>query len=370
MIHILIGTRAQLIKMAPVITEVERRKMPVKLIMTGQHQETMREILNDFGVDSSPIWLHAGQEINGLGQVLPWFYKCLKALTSSNTLLSSGRENVILVHGDTFSTLLGAVAGRMRGLCVAHVESGLRSFRIFHPFPEELTRLAVFRFSKIAFCPDDWSFNNLRKYSLDKINTKGNTLLDALRMALILQKNPPFPMPDGKFGVVSLHRFENIFFRKRFEMILELLDAVADRYQLVFVMHPPTRKNLERFGFLNRLMNNPRFHLFSRMGYFEFVTLLDRCAFVVTDGGSNQEELSYLGKPTLLMRQATERQDGLGRNAVLSNYDVKVVEKFIENLDVTGDSQRSINLPETSPSAMIVDYLQEMKGRTALRKRE
>jgi len=345
--------------MAPVILELERRSIGVNLVMTGQHQETMAALLQDFGVAATPVWLHTGREISGLGQVIPWFSRCLRRLTSRASPLSTGqRGDVILVHGDTFSTLLGALAGRKLGLCVAHVESGLRSFNILHPFPEELTRLAVFRLAEIAFCPDTWSQANLKGYRLRAINTHGNTLLDALRIALQMRRPPPQPIPEGKFGVVSLHRFENIFFRKRLAAILGLLEEVAARYPLVFVLHPATRRNLTRYGYMPRLAENARFHLWPRMGYFEFVTLLGRSAFVITDGGSNQEELSYLGKPTLLMRPATERQDGLGTHVTLSGYERAKVLAFMDGLEQRPGAEGAVTLDAMpSPSAIIVDTL-------------
>jgi len=271
MIHVLIGTRAQLIKMAPVIREIEQRNLPMNLIMTGQHQETMSSLLQDFGVTTTPAWLHTGREISGLGQVIPWFSRCLRQLVSQASPLSRGKagasDEVVLVHGDTFSTLLGAMAARMKRMRVGHVESGLRSFNMFHPFPEELTRLAVFRLTDIAFCPDAWSASNLQGHRMKVVNTQGNTLLDGLRRALELGRAPANPIPEGEFGVVSLHRFENIFFKKRFTHILHMLEDVATRYPLVFVLHPATRRNLTRYGHMERLAANPKFHLWPRMGY-------------------------------------------------------------------------------------------------------
>jgi len=364
MIHVLIGTRAQLIKMAPVLNEIERRNLPLNLIMTGQHQETMSGLLKDFGVAVPPIWLHTGKEISGLSQVIPWFSRCLRRLVSQHSPLSAGVGDVLLVHGDTFSTLLGAIAGRVHRLRVAHIESGLRSFNILHPFPEELTRLAIFRLSDLAFCPDEWSCGNLKGYRVQKIITHGNTLLDALRIGLNLKRLPPHPMPEGRFGVVSLHRFENIFFKKRLTQILGLLDEVAERYPLIFVLHPATRRNLERSGHLSKLAENPRFHLWPRMGYFEFVTLLNRSDFVITDGGSNQEELSYLGKPTLLMRRATERQDGLDANVVLSGYDRSRVLAFVDGMrEKEGDENEVACMHfASSPSVVIVNTLEQERG--------
>lgn len=357
MITVLLGTRAQLIKMAPLLLELEGRGWQPRLIMTGQHKETMDKLLVDFNIRTKPLHLYAGPEVTSIGRVIPWFLRCLWRLVKDAGALfpSTGGKGIVLVHGDTFSTLLGALAGKLAGQRVGHVESGLRSFRMFHPFPEELTRLAVFRLTDIAFCPDDWAASNLNAYPVRVVNTAGNTLLDALRIALAVQRSLPGEIPSGAFGVVSLHRFENIFRQDRLHHILSLIEEAAARYPLVFVLHPATRRNLEKFGFLERLERHPGVYLWPRMSYFEFVTLINKAFFVITDGGSNQEELSYLGKPTLLMRQATERKEGLGHNVVLSGHERATVLEFLDGLRWQQDFTTSLS--PSLPSAIIADAL-------------
>lgn len=357
MITVLLGTRAQLIKMAPVILELENRGWLSQLIMTGQHKETMDQLLADFGIRTQPSRLYDGPEVTSIKRVIPWFLRCLWRLRKDTKQLfpAKGGKGIVLVHGDTFSTLLGALAGKLTGLSVGHIEAGLRSFRMFHPFPEELTRLAVFRLTDLAFCPDAWALSNLKGYRAKAINTQGNTLIDALRLALSIGKPLPFVPPQESFGVVSLHRFENIFRQDRLRHILSLIEEAAERYSLVFVLHPATRRNLEKFGLLARLENNDRIELWPRMGYFEFVSLISRATFVITDGGSNQEELSYLDKPTLLMRQATERQEGVGRNVVLAGYDRGRLLTFLDGLAVRPTGTASLSAG--SPSAAIADAL-------------
>ena len=361
MITVLLGTRAQLIKMAPVILELENRGWQPRLILTGQHKETMDQLLADFGIQTGPQRIYERKEVSGISDVIPWFLGCLWRLWSdSKALFAVGdrpHQSVVLVHGDTFSTLLGALAGRLTGQRVAHVESGLRSFNLWHPFPEELTRLAVFRMAHLAFCPDNWAKSNLQGLQTVAVNTEGNTLLDALRVALAADKPLPVKLPPSRFGVVSLHRFENIFKKERLLTILGLVEEAATRYPLVFVLHPATRQNLEKFELLDRLVANERIQLCPRVGYFEFVGLLTRSSFVITDGGSNQEELSYLGKPTLLMRRATERQEGLGSSVVLCEYQLAKLIGFFEGLGQYESGQK--DFPDRSPSARVVDALNE-----------
>lgn len=355
MITCLIGTRAQLIKMAPILRELEARKYSYHLVLTGQHNETMDELLTQFKVITKPVRLREGVDITGIGQMATWFVRALVALMSRRAELMGTTRNVFVVHGDTFSTLLGAVAGRFFGAQVAHVESGLRSFNLFHPFPEELTRIAVFRLANMAYCPNSWAVENLKRYSLEKINCRQNTLLDSVRFAIAQPPHEQSSCEVELYGVVSIHRFENIFNRNQFSKILDLLELMALNRPLIFVLHPATRKKLEQFNLMDRITGNPRFIPRSRMGYIPFLQLLTNSSFVVTDGGSNQEELSYLGIPTLLMRRATERTEGLESNVFLSNFDEKIVRAFLNNLQRV--PRIDLSVEDTAPSKMIVDHL-------------
>lgn len=360
-INCIIGTRAQLIKMAPVIRQLERSRCRLNLVFTGQHRETMAELLRDFGICSPWRYLHEGKEVTGIVQMARWFVTCfLRAIRHPERyfLLNRERPMVFVVHGDTFSTLLGALLGKVLGGTVAHVESGLRSFRIFHPFPEELTRLLVFRLSDIAFCPGSWAYDNMKKYGALRIDTGENTIRDALDIATAVSR------PQGRaaayYAVFSIHRFENIFFRRRLTQVVELLERTACRHPVIFVVHPATKIQLVRSGLMSRLERNPSVTLVPRMGYVEFVGLVSGAAFVVTDGGSNQEELSYLGVPTLLMRRATERTEGIGESATLCNYDEKILDTFLQNIASLKRAPKRQN--STSPSRIIVSHLEQLHG--------
>lgn len=360
MINCFIGTRAQLIKMAPVLLELERRRLPLNLVFTGQHHETMEQLMEDFGIATVPQRLYRGREITGIVQMAAWFVRCLLRsvhLPSQFMPKSKVGRSVVLVHGDTFSTLLGAVVGRLRGVEVAHIEAGLRSHNIFHPFPEELTRLVVFRLSRISFCPGDWACGNMAGYSSKVINTANNTLLDALRLMLAFPRRMSRPF-DQEYGIASIHRFENVFNRARLEGILTLIEQAAAHYPIAFVLHPATRKKLTHFGLLGRLEQNPRVRLLPRMGYADFVQLMRDARFVITDGGGNQEELSYLGIPTLLMRKATERLEGLGSTATLCNYDKEVLVAFLAALSSLKDAESVPDNTGKSATQLIVDELE------------
>jgi UDP-N-acetylglucosamine 2-epimerase (non-hydrolysing) len=352
MIHVVLGTRAQLIKMAPVIRELERRRQPFRLTLTGQHRVTMQELLDDFRIRATPETLYDGREVGGIGHMAVWLVRCLWRLVRQRERWFPVRDrSIIVVHGDTASTLLGALAGKLLGLTVAHIEAGLRSYRWFHPFPEELTRLAVFRLVDIAYCPGPWACRNMAGYRLRVVDTGENTLLDAVRWALRSGRSAATPEP---YFVASIHRFENVYFAKRFRLILSILGRLARRARCVFVLHPVTEQRLRRLGWLESLAADRSYELRPRMRYSEFIALLSGARFVVTDGGSNQEELSYLDVPTVLMRDTTERQEGVGQTAFVSRYDGAAIERFLDAAPARGPAPLE---DRPRPSELIVDDL-------------
>jgi len=361
MIVVFIGTRAQLIKMAPVMRALERQATPYRLVLTGQHRATMRELLDEFGVRAAAYELCVAREVTGMVQMLLWSGLVLwRALVTHRVWFVTQRQSpsAMVVHGDTVSTLLGACIGRCFGMRVVHVESGLTSGSWREPFPEELTRRAVFRLSHIAFCPGEWAVRNLARLNVQAIDTGRNTIVDAVDAARERFAELAPSAASRDYAVVSLHRFENIFDRARLEHIIALIERVAERILLVFVLHPATHKQLEKYALHARLAAHPRMRLTPRMTYVPFLKLLDGAAFAITDGGSNQEELTYMQVPTLLMRAATERQDGLEGNCVLANYDAATVEEFVSRA-LALPSVRAPLMPATSPSRVIASYLQQ-----------
>lgn len=364
MIVCLVGTRAQLIKMAPVMLALERDGTPYRLVLTGQHAVTMRELLAEFGVRAAPAALYEGPEITGMAQMGVWFVRVLwRGLASRRHVLGleRGAKNAVVVHGDTFSTLLGALIGRLTRNAVVHVESGLTSGRLLDPFPEELTRRLVFRLATLAFCPGAWAAGNLARFRAEALDTGENTLVDAVRAALARFDALDVDLPPRDYAVVSLHRFENVFNAARFAFIVGQLETMAARLPLVFVMHPATRRQAEKHGLIARLEGHAGIDCRPRMTYVRFLKLVAHARFVVTDGGSNQEEMSYLGVPALLMRAATERREGLEANVVLSGHDPAVIAAFLERT-LAAPRPPLAEVSGPSPSAMIASELAARYG--------
>lgn len=355
MIHVFIGTKAQLIKMAPVMRELQDRGIPYNFIFSGQHQATVDNIRDEFGIKPPDVTLYSGKDITGILQMLLWSMRVIAyTFRHRETVWMKDRKGIVLNHGDTFSTLLGTVLARLAGHRSAHVESGLRSFRLFSPFPEEITRILTFKLSNIYFAPGEWALSNLKKYRGLKVNTNYNTLLDSLAISEQAVDCAPVDIPDGRFALVSLHRFENIFSRRKLVKIVDILNQVSAEIPLLFILHKPTARKLEKFGLRNIIEENPRIELRPRYSYFQFIKLTKAATAVITDGGSNQEECYYLGKPCLIMREATERQEGIGLNALLVGYDTDRILSTI--LERTNDIPRPNGQP-TSPSKIIIEVL-------------
>ncbi len=358
MIHVFVGTKAQLIKMAPVMKELAARGEAYNFVFSGQHRDTIDELLESFGLPEPDCQLYTGPDITRVWQMVVWALRLLLTARRDRERIWQGdRHGVVLVHGDTASTLLGALLARLSGLRCAHVESGLSSGKLFKPFPEEMIRRMLFRLSHYLFAPGALAASRLEGRRGEVIDTEHNTLVDTLDLALSATELLDPDLPADPFAVVSLHRFENIFSRRRLAALCDILNEVAREMPLLFILHKPTRAQLQRYGLYAGLDANPRIHLHPRFDYVRFVRVLQRSAFIITDGGSNQEECSYLGKPCLIMREETERPEGLGENAMLCGSDSELAIDFARNW------QRHQHEPKrfaARPSAMIVDRLAEL----------
>jgi UDP-N-acetylglucosamine 2-epimerase (non-hydrolysing) len=240
------------------------------------------------------------------------------------------------------TTGLGAAIGRLLGVPVAHIEAGLRSGDVRHPFPEELIRRAVTRMARVHYAPGAAAARVVQGRG-DVVDTRVNTIVDAIR--LVPDGEPPVELPPGPFGVVSLHRFELINDRARLAATLAALGESP--VPLLFVDHPVTVAALRRFA-LDVPTRIPR------LSFFGWIQLLRRASFVVSDSGGAQEECYFLDVPCLVHRVRTERADGLGETSVLSGLETDAVSSFLHD---HAHHRRQRALPEASPSQLIADDL-------------
>lgn len=358
MIHIAIGTKAQFIKMAPVIQKLQEKNILFNLIDLGQHSLITKELRVEFKIREPNVYLSRGENISRFWKGILWLLHIfLKGISSQwikkNIFLN--RNGICLIHGDTASTLLGLYLAKRAGLKVAHIEAGLRSFSWFEPFPEEILRVVAMNFSDILFAPSPWAFGNLIKmgFKNKSILIPANTGQESTYFSL--SKKVDLGLDTDDFCLITFHRMENIFSKKRLLFIIGLIKKISSKINLVFVQHQPTINQLEEMGLWRQLKEIKNIHYCKILSHGQFIHLLEKCSFVITDGGSIQEEAFYLGKPCLLLRHNTERNDGLGENAVLSKFDIQRANYFSEHY--LEFARKGISLKDAFASEEIVRSL-------------
>ena len=359
-----LGTRAQLVKIAPVLQMAEGSRLRHTVWFTGQHHESVDDLITDFGLTSRFVLPDNPKERSSIGKLLVWIpktvYDCYRYVHSVK--LWTGKRPLVIVHGDTLSTWLGAVAGRWGGGDIVHLESGLSSGKWNDPFPEEMLRRLTFRKARYAICPNDEAAERMEKYSgCIVVNTKENTLLDCVRYATKGGGDLGGASNDGYF-VASIHRFQNIYKREELARIVDEMIAAAKFGEVHFILHPPTELRLKKYGLYDRLNQAPGMHVRPRMPYTDFLALMSSARAVFSDGGSNQEELSYLGVPTLLYRDRSERPDGLGANIRLRGEIPESLQAFIESGAIDRLRTPSRIDDDVAPSRATVDVLLKWTG--------
>ncbi|GAB2493874.1 UDP-N-acetylglucosamine 2-epimerase (non-hydrolyzing) [Pseudoxanthomonas sangjuensis] len=353
---VLIGTKAQFIKMAPVLREMDKRLVPYRLVYTGQHSETFDLLEAAFGTRPPDDVLVPDFEAATHRSFLSWIFRYWQAVLVRMRSDAWKGVSLGLVHGDTASTLFGAIAIRFAGGMVGHIEAGLRSPRLLEPFPEEIIRRLVSRMSHLHFVPDDNAERNLAGVGGRVIHTQGNTLKDALAMSLQRLSESERSGGNGGYAVVSMHRSENLSSKAVFDMLMGAVIDAAEVVPIKFVLHPATREKIGASEWLARLQRVPALELLERMDYPDFVRLLVGARFLMTDGGSNQEEAAMMGLPTLLLRRTTERMDGVGGVVEVSGLDPVRIREFVNRHAQGGWSLRLID--GGSPTGVLVDVLQ------------
>lgn len=332
MIHFAIGTKAQFIKMAPVMRLLEDDGEKYHLLDLSQHSGITEKILSDFDLKPTITSLRkTKQSVTTYMQAISWFtYGVCQTLIGSLKLrqrLFLGQNGIVLLHGDTLSTLLGLYLAKTASLKTALVEAGLSSGNLFDPFPEEWIRRHTGRKVDFLFPPDNISESwlKLRKFQCPIINTKYNTGRDSLSLIISRHSlNAGELESDGKFGVVTLHRLETLSYKPRLvRAIRHILSLARELGPLKFYMHPPTTNAMKKHGLMNEIESSAHIELHGLEPYPQFIESLMKARFILTDGGSIQEEATYLMKPCLLLRNRTERSDGVGYNATLASWDTE-----------------------------------------------
>ncbi len=360
-IFFFIGTEAELIKVFPVMLELKKAGRDYFVVASGQNDICKSRVLKSVNGGKVDLELSDEKNIRKSAMGLMGWYIKTAAKAKQRFVGKFGLPNhndIMIVHGDTISTVMGAYLGHRLGMKVAHIEAGLRSHNYLNPFPEEIDRMLVSRIADYHFAPGQYAVDNLKNAKGIVINTKVNTLIDALSYSERIKECEGVSSFINKYNnyfVCVIHRQENVSNTSFFIDMLKIVKELSKRLHCLFILHEITKKKLIRENQLDSLKDDDNFTLISRVQYFDFMKILSSAEYVITDGGSNQEELYYMGKPAFILRRNTERREGIGQNAVLlNNGDVSKVLEFAKNYKMY---ENVYKIDCDSPSRIIVNRL-------------
>lgn len=306
-VMLVFGTRPEAIKMCPLVNELKQRKNIKTIVcVTGQHRQMLDMVLETFGVVPD-------YDLSIMKDRQTLFDVTTAILNGMKEILEQVKPDVVLVHGDTSTTFVTALACFYLQIPVGHVEAGLRTYNIYSPYPEEFNRQAVSILSRFNFAPTEMAKQNLlnEKRDVGKIFVTGNTGIDALRTTV--RKDYTHPelewAKDSRLIVITAHRRENLGepMVHMFRAIRRVCDEFGD-IKAVYPIHmnPAVREIANR-----ELGGDARIHIIEPLDVLDFHNFLARCHLILTDSGGVQEEAPSLGKPVLVMRDTTERPEGI-----------------------------------------------------------
>lgn len=334
------GTRPEAIKMAPLVLELQKQSQRFEAITTvsAQHREMLDQVLDIFHIkpDYDLNIMHARQTLTDITS---------NVLINLDKILKEAKPDIVLVHGDTTTTFAASVAAFYNQIPIGHVEAGLRTWEKYSPYPEEMNRQMTDAMTDLYFAPTNQSKANLLKenHKEDNIYITGNTAIDALKQTVdkgyhhdILDK----VSPDNKLILLTMHRRENQGgpMRRVFKVIREVVESRED----VEVIYPVHLSPVVQEAAKEILGNTERIHLISPLDVVDFHNLAARSYFIMTDSGGVQEEAPSLGKPVLVLRDTTERPEGVeaGTLKLVGTESEKVKKEMEELLDNDAEYRR------------------------------
>lgn len=306
-IMVVFGTRPEAIKMCPLVNELKtRNEIITKVCVTGQHRQMLDQVLEIFKVvpDYDLSIMKANQTL---------FDITSNILLKIREILITENPDVVLVHGDTTTTFVTALACFYLQIPVGHVEAGLRTYNIYSPYPEEFNRQAVSIVAKYNFSPTEMSKQNLLKEgkSPESIYVTGNTAIDALKTTVRNDYTHPELewAKDSRLIMLTAHRRENL--GKPMHNMFRAIRRIVDETEDVKVIYPIHMNPVVRKAADEELGDDDRIHIIEPLDVLDFHNFLSRSYLILTDSGGIQEEAPSLGKPVLVMRDTTERPEGI-----------------------------------------------------------
>ena len=358
-LYFFIGTEAELMKMFHVINEAQKRGYDCKIISNGQNDIKNSPYLEKVGGVIDVDLTKMMPEEKTAGSYLTWFLRTEKlgVRVMNKIKQECCGDLIMIVHGDTLSTLMGARIAQKVKIDYMHVESGFRSHNWFSPFPEEIDRYFSSKKSVMNFCPKKEAAEYAaRAFKGKAVNTEYNTgieiLLDALKEIDLESKPNPV---GGKYFLVAIHRQENLmngnFMKNTFEKIFEM----SKNMKCVFIYHIQTENALKKFNLWDKFEECKNIIKIPRQDYVSFINYVIHSEFVMADGCGNQQEFYYLGQPYLIMRTAVEDDsEGLGSNAFCFKGDYSKIDEFVLHYK---DYKKQRIIPKKMPSSIIMDEI-------------
>jgi len=329
-----LGTRPEIVKLAPVVRALRERGISVRIVATGQHYDPSLTdtFFEDLGLVPDDRWSLPADEAARVGAIL----------TRAWGELAANRPDLVLVLGDTYTVPLFCMAARRHRVPVAHVEAGLRSFN--ETSMEEVDRKIAAATCALHFAPTDMAARFLTAEGVPaaRVRVVGNPVIDVLRERGVVACEPD----ERDHVLVTAHRSTNVDDPERLEALVSLVARLADEVAPVtFPVHPRTRDRLEAAGALDRLAS-PRIRLLPPVPYDEMLNLLAHARVAVTDSGGLQEEASWLGVPVVVLRRSTPRWEGVvSGGSVLVGLDVELALAEARRLTSPGEQRRIAALP-------------------------
>lgn len=309
------GTRPEAIKMIPLVRELARQEAFESLCaVTAQHRQMLDSVLDIFG-------LKPDYDLDIMESRQSLFTITAKALTGMEGVLAAAKPDLVLVHGDTSTTFVGALAAFYGKIPVGHVEAGLRTYDKYSPFPEEMNRCLVSRIAALHFCPTEANVENLRREGITQgVYQTGNTVIDALQTTV--KEDYTFAesalreldFEKKRVILVTCHRREN--YGQPMEDIMSALAHIARTHEDVELVYPVHLSPVVQECARKHLGDIPNVHLIAPLAADEMHNLMARCYLVLTDSGGLQEEAPALGKPVLVLRRETERPEAVQAGTV------------------------------------------------------
>lgn len=328
-IMLVFGTRPEAIKMCPLVNELKKHKNIETIVcVTGQHRQMLDQVLDAFSV--VPDF-----DLSIMKDKQTLFDVTINILERIKKVLEEVKPDIVLVHGDTSTTLVTALACFYMQIPVGHVEAGLRTYNIYSPYPEEFNRQVVSIISKYNFAPTELSKNNLLKEgkNAESIYVTGNTAIDALKTTVREDYSHPELdwVGDSRLIMITAHRRENL--GKPMHHMFKAIRRVMDEHPDVKAIYPIHMNPVVREIANEYLGNDDRIHIIEPLDVLDFHNFLSRSYLILTDSGGIQEEAPSLGKPVLVMRDTTERPEGIAAGTLkLVGTEEETIYKEFSNL--------------------------------------